>query len=281
MVLVAKIKASLAELSQCHVVLVMKKVNCHAEMNLETRFLLRPSPRGWHALQDRRLSARRGFTLVEMLVTVAVIAVVAAIAFFGGGAALRSAKSAKATSHLKKTGMIVANYAGENSNRLPPSADWGAIMYGGELRYFQRYLCDFAGFTWNDSKPTSPLPDFFYDPVLEGKRQHPMGSFAVNHSIVLNTWDCRRFGHELGTPIMSIPNPSSKVIYCSAKEPGWDSTWLFVGEDFSRLGWQAASGPDARYSGRAGALFLDGHVENLDVKSMDQAKRRRYFTSDP
>jgi uncharacterized protein YigE (DUF2233 family) len=29
------------------------------------------------------------------------------------------------------------------------------------------------------------------------------------------------------------------------------------------------------------ALFLDGHVEKLDVKNMDQADRRRHFTLDP
>ena len=281
MVHVALFKAGLAKLCDVSIYLYIKRMNHEKEKALGASSHLRLPRLPVDSPTSCRHAAQDGFTLVEMLVTVVVMVVLFAIVFTVGRSSLQSARVTKAGAHLKQTGAILANYATENNNRLPPSADWGAIMYGGGLQYFQRYLSEFAGFAWNDKIPASPLPDFCYDPSLSGKRQHPMGSFGVNHSIVLNTWDSRRFGNELGTPIMSIPNPSSKVIYCTAKEPGWDSSWLFVGEDFARLGWQATSGPDPRHGGRVGALFLDGHVENLDVKNMDQAKRRRYFTSDP
>ncbi len=231
-----------------------------------------------HASQAGRPTARQGFTLTEMLVTIAVIVLVAAIAFSGGKSALNSARSAEAMSNLRHTGALVANYAADNNNCIPPSADWGAIMYMGQAIFFQRSLNEFAGFAWNEAKPIGPLSDLFYDPVLKGKRQHPWGAFGVNQSIVFNTWDCRRYGHEKGRPLISIPDPSHKVIYCSAKEANWDSSWLINGDRFANIGWQPNEGPDARYGGMAGALFLDGHVEKLDVKNMDQAKRRRYFT---
>jgi prepilin-type N-terminal cleavage/methylation domain-containing protein/prepilin-type processing-associated H-X9-DG protein len=223
----------------------------------------------------------RAFTLIELLAVIAIIAVLALVVFAFGQSALRSAASAGASSNLRQTGAIISSYAAENNNRLPPSADWGAIMFGGSARFFQRTLSEFAGFPWNTNTPTAPLGDIFYDPVLKGKRQHPWGGFAVNTSIVLNTWDCRRFGHEDGLPIAAIPNPSAKVIYCSAIEPGWDSSWLLVGDDFARQGWRTNTGPDARYNGLAAGLFADGHVEKLDVKNMDEAKRRRLFTLDP
>jgi prepilin-type N-terminal cleavage/methylation domain-containing protein/prepilin-type processing-associated H-X9-DG protein len=221
------------------------------------------------------------FTLIELLAVIAILSILVAIIFSKGQSAQQSVASAKALSNLKQTGLLVANYAVENNNCLPPSADWGAIMYGGGAKFFQRYLNDFAGFAWDDQKPARPLSDIFYDPILKGKRQHPWGGFGVNSSIVLNTWDCRRFGHELGTPVLAIPNPSSKVIYCSAKESNWDSTWLFSGDDFASQGWSHAIGLDPRHGGMVAALFLDGHVEKLDVKNMDQADRRRHFTLDP
>jgi len=221
------------------------------------------------------------FTLIELLVVIAIIAILAAVVFPLGQGALRSAAAGRALSNMKQTGVILANYAAENNNRFPPSADWGGIIYGGRAIFFQRTLNDFAGFSWNTNRPDTPLADIFYDPVLKGKRQHPWGGFAVNTSVVLNTWDCRRFGSEAGIPVAAIPNPSSKVVYCSARESSWDSTWLFVGNDFAQQGWQTNSGPDPRYNGLAAGLFADGHVETLDVKNMDQAKRRKLFTLDP
>lgn len=213
---------------------------------------------------------------------VALIAILAAVVFSVGQNVLRSGATVRAVSNMKQTGVMLANYAAENNNRLPPSADWGAIMFGGGAVFFQRTLNTSAGFPWNaNEQPDTPLADVFYDPVLNGKRQHPWGAFAVNTSIILNTWECRRFGSEAGIPLAAIPNPSSKVVYCTAKDTGWDSTWIFVGDNFARQGWRTNSGPDARYDGLAAGLFADGHVEKLDVKSMDEAKRRRLFTLDP
>ena len=221
----------------------------------------------------------RAFTLIELLVVIAIVAVLSAVVFTAGKSVLRSGASVRAMSNLKQTGVMMSNFAAEN-NRFPPSADWGAIMYGGGAVFFQRTLNDFGGFPWRVDRPDTPLADVFYDPVLKGKRQHPWGGFAVNTSIILNTWDCRRFGSEEGIPVTAIPNPGAKIVYCSAKEPGWDSTWLFSGDNFAQQGWQTNNGPEARHNGLATGLFADGHVENLDVKNMDPATRSRLFTLD-
>ncbi len=47
------------------------------------------------------------------------------------------------------------------------------------------------------------------------------------------------------------------------------------------MGMSVDTYPDPRNGGKAAALFADGHVENLDVKNMDQVQRRRYFILDP
>jgi prepilin-type processing-associated H-X9-DG protein len=84
-----------------------------------------------------------------------------------------------------------------------------------------------------------------------------------------------------GISLLSIPSPSRKVVYCSAKENGWDSTWCLDGSGFAQKGFDEKSGPDPRNGGGAAALFVDGHVEKLDVKNMDQATRRQLFMLDP
>lgn len=237
-----------------------------------------------HASQAGRPTARQGFTLTEMLVTIVVIVLLGAITFSGGRSALKSARTAEAMSNLKQTGALVANYATDNNNLLPHSAVWSKI-FGGGLVFFSRSLAEatvpdyfYAKAPYTNERP---LPEIFYDPCLKGdpRKQHSMGAFGVNRSIVRDAW----FDNEPKTSLLNIPRASQKVIFCSVASKGASDSggWLLTGEDFATMGMSAETYPDPRNGGKAAALFADGHVENLDVKNMDQAKRRRYFANDP
>jgi prepilin-type N-terminal cleavage/methylation domain-containing protein/prepilin-type processing-associated H-X9-DG protein len=218
------------------------------------------------------------FTLIELLVVIAIIAILAALAFLAGKSALLSAKSAQSLSNLKQIGTLVASYAADNNNRLPLSAYWPSTFV------FQNILVDhFKDLQKIQYNPKAKLylPGTFYDPVLKGKNEHPWGSFGVNSAVVL---DSNRYSggnsKGVGMPLSKIPNPSRKVMCASAIEPGYASTWGFDGEVFARKGFNPSYGPDPRNSGRAAALFADGHVEKLDLKNMDEATRKLLFTLD-
>jgi len=247
-------------------------------------------PGGWFLLQrnhvpyDCRSAAGQGFTLAEMLVTIVVIVVLGAITFSGGRSAINSARSAEAVSNLKQTGALVANYAADNNNLLPHSAVWSKI-FGGGLVFFSRSIAEatvpdffYAKAPYPNERP---LPEIFYDPCLKGdpRKQHSMGAFGVNRSIVRDAW----FDNEPKTSLLNIPRASQKVIFCSVASKGASDSggWLLTGEDFATRGMSVETYPDPRNGGKAAALFADGHVENLDVKNMDQMQRRRYFTLDP
>ena len=218
------------------------------------------------------------FTLIELLVVIAIIAILAALAFLAGKSALLSARSAQSLSNLKQIGTLVANYAADNNNRLPLSAYWPSTFV------FQNILvAHFKDLQTTQYNPKAKLylPGIFYDPVLRGKNEHPWGSFGVNSAVVL---DSNRYSggssKGVGMPLSKIPNPSRKVMCASAIEPGYASAWGFDGEVFARKGFDPSYGPDPRNSGRAAALFADGHVEKLDVKNMDEATRKLLFTLD-
>ena len=219
------------------------------------------------------------FTLTELLVVIAIVGGLAALVIPAVKSAMNSAKSAEALSNLKQTGVLVANYAAENNNRLPLSAYWPSLYV------FQNILTDY--FPELKKAPYNSaaqlyLPKIFYDPVLKGKNEHPWGSFGVNSAVVL---DSNRYAggnaQGVGMPFVMIPTPSQKVIVCSAIEPGRASGWGIDGDTFIQRGFDPTYGPDPRHGGKAGALFADGHVEKLDVKNMDQATRRKYFTLNP
>ena len=82
------------------------------------------------------------------------------------------------------------------------------------------------------------------------------------------------------------PLPARKVICCSASagtnSARFDSSWHFSGASFVQQGMSPGiEHPDPRNGGGAASLVADGHVEKLDVKSMDRATRQRYLVLDP
>jgi prepilin-type processing-associated H-X9-DG protein len=86
--------------------------------------------------------------------------------------------------------------------------------------------------------------------------------------------------------LLVIGNPARKVIYCSASAGAisarFDSSWFFSGASFAQQGMSPGiEHPAPRNGGGAASLFADGHVEKLDVKSMDRPTRQRYFVPDP
>jgi prepilin-type N-terminal cleavage/methylation domain-containing protein/prepilin-type processing-associated H-X9-DG protein len=219
------------------------------------------------------------FTLTELLVVIAIVGVLAALVIPAVKSATLSARSTEALSNLRQTGVLVANYAVGNDNRLPLSAYWPSTYV------FQNILVDYFPELKNapyNSAAKLYLPKIFYDPVLKGKKEHPWGSLGVNSAVLLDSNGYSGGNAQgVGMPFVMIPNPSQKVICCSTFEPGWDSSWGFDGNNFVQKGFDPTYGPDPRYGGKAGALFADGHVEKLDVKNMDPNTRKKYFTLNP
>lgn len=237
----------------------------------------------WRPLRHGRTRAG-GFTLVELLVVIAIVMVLAVIAFTASKSVSRAAKASKAISNLRQTGILVATYSSENHSRIPCSIDWGAFAGNPPgLWYFHRILAESAGYEYGQPPQTAtrPLPAFFYDPCIETKTppQHPMGSFGVNVAILPDADTCAmRYGSKIGVPVTSITDPARKVICCSVIEPNWSSGWAFDGKVFAQAGFDPTSGPQPRNGGGCASLFADGHVEKLDIKSMDLGTRQRYFT---
>jgi len=226
----------------------------------------------------------RAFTLVELLVVIAILGGLAALVVPAVKGGMNAAKASKAVSNLKQIGVMTCNYSSDNGNRLPYAINWYA--FGGNppgLLFFHRLLAEHAGYSYGQSPRSSarPLPEIFYDPCLDGSRipQHPMGAFGVNAGVIP---DATSAG-DPGPLIITITSPSKKVIMASARgNDSYCGSWSLDGGKFSEQGNTTLAGaPDPRNNGRTASLFVDGHVESLNVKNMDEATRRQYFKSDP
>ncbi len=240
---------------------------------------------------------RRGFTLPEMLVVIAIIAILGFILFSAAQKMIASGKTAKATANLRQIGVLTASYTADNNNCLPVLIDWTNLGLSPDnpsqpYRFWQNLIRVQAGISMRQvaNIHTDPwLAELFYDPSVK-KKSHPWGDFGGNDMILLGIGqpsekNCpTQFGQTRGTPLSAIGRLSQKVIVSSAMDqPGssWGSSWYFQGDRYASEG-QASTmpKPETRHGGKALCLFADGHTEALDVVNMDSSERRKYFLRD-
>jgi prepilin-type N-terminal cleavage/methylation domain-containing protein/prepilin-type processing-associated H-X9-DG protein len=232
----------------------------------------------------------RAFTLIEVLVVVAIIAVLAAVLFPVGQSMLRSGRTAEATSNLRQIGALYGSYVAD-TGRLPLHRLRDLGMRGQEYPFFQNCLRMQAGLPQRPPQGAVDewLPAIFYDPVLKKGRRHLWGCFGVNGamfggniSLYPSTVDWRARGVAVGLPPAIVSNPSKKVLACSTRGDGtrFDSGWELA-TGWVDQGGQRNGAADARHGGKALALFFDGHTELLDTDNMDRAERQKYFARDP
>lgn len=68
---------------------------------------------------------RQGFSLIELLVVVAITGLLAMLVFPSLQTARERAKTAACTSNLRQVGVAMLNYAADHDGTLPPAADLG------------------------------------------------------------------------------------------------------------------------------------------------------------
>lgn len=83
----------------------------------------------------------RGFTLVELLVVIGIVAVLIAVLLPVLGRARESARRAVCLSNLRQTGLVLQTYAGDNSGRVPIGyrsgfKQFNSMVYSGTSKKF-------------------------------------------------------------------------------------------------------------------------------------------------
>jgi prepilin-type N-terminal cleavage/methylation domain-containing protein/prepilin-type processing-associated H-X9-DG protein len=229
----------------------------------------------------RRLHGKEvaSFTLVELLVVVAIIGLLAGLLIPVITKAIASGKTGKATGNLRQIGVLLNTYAPENNNCLPVLVRWEKY----DDTWWQRVVSESAGLTVKPLKPNMDrrLVDIFYDPALT-KGSHPYGDFGGNQAIMkdYNPWVLGSEANAKGTSLSAIGSLSKKIVVASAEIPSGvpcKGTWYFQSEWVSQGNAFNQTKPSARHGGKALCLFADGHIEALDTQNMTSADRKKYF----
>jgi prepilin-type N-terminal cleavage/methylation domain-containing protein/prepilin-type processing-associated H-X9-DG protein len=178
----------------------------------------------------------RGFTLVEILVVIAIIAVLAAILFPVISSATRTARKAKCMSNLRQLVMAHKMYSDDHDRTIVParagSITWCQILQP-QIKNDQIIIC-----------PEDDTPQ-----IVTGTTDLPH-SYGINYSLAFNT-----AGSPFVWSMSSIDRTSDLLLFFDMKPDANAMGASYLTHRLSRV--------STRHRGRCGIGFLDGHAKPM------------------
>lgn len=211
---------------------------------------------------SRNRACRPGFTLLELLVVVAIIGILAAILMPAIGTVRSRASSAECAAQLRQVGTGWQMYLQDHGNILPTSHL--GDPFSGQGPYYNRdprriqahigpYLEIEEASTWSTSEDKMSFTELLSWDAWQGARRGPGPSIIGNLPIKLtNSPDPVK--PPWGKSISLIENPSDSPMYTEA-----DAVLV------PSAGWSQFLPEQPVHGGYRNTLFFDGHVEQVDV----------------
>ena len=210
----------------------------------------------------------QGFTLLELLTVVAIIAVLCSILVPALQTVRKSAQQASCASNMRQIGSALLLYAASNNNKLPETSHTAA--FGQSWIYM---LSDYLG----DCDEVRICPA---DPKGDGRFDAGGTSYILNSFLFVPEID--PFGQPMGEPtnnLLLIESPAdTPMAFTIADSQGigdsndhthssrW-SSWSAVVRDISPGRFGGGNSP-MRALGSSNYLFADGHVGQVDAAFM-------------
>jgi len=208
--------------------------------------------------------AEHGFTLVELLAAMAIVAVLAALLFGVGSNMQKRSQMTANMNTMRQIGVALLAYTGEHDGRLPTS--FLAQRPNMQNGYLAKPLAPYLGLKFEEAEDERKVNPLFADKVwvkATGLSQEQLeGTDRLPTRFRLNRWtqDGMRF-FPWGTPVqldrtegyklMMVPNPSK--------------VWALQDADRSIDSLSTLEEP--LWGKERLALFFDGHVESMPADS--------------
>ena len=211
-----------------------------------------------------RKESAGGFTLVELLVVIVIVATLATLGMFGYRSALIASRQSACMGNMKNIGIALHLYASDHDGKFPETTH-STDLDGAWVYALETYLGDFEN--------TRVCPE---DPKKKERLKAKGTSYILNSYIFVPEID--PFGEPTGPAlnrVSAIPEPSRTIIafICSdttGTGPGNDhthsnqwSSWASLAGDISPGRFSGSKTENTK--GRSNYLYVDGLVESISA----------------
>ena len=211
---------------------------------------------------------KQAFTLIEILVVIAVMAILAAILFPVFSRAREAGRRTGCASNLHQIGLAVTQYKNDNGNSMP---FWNYTATGYTHSDSASNVYTTNNYTWIDAIwsyakngqiftcPSYPNAGKKFDQNSPSWTDvNSTASSYLFQQIGLNYWDNGALVN--GAAYVTLTNPAETIYACG------DST----SADCAGSTWGMGQHVDMRHNGTANFLFYDWHVKALMVSETSQ-----------
>lgn len=205
----------------------------------------------------------RAFTMVELLVAMAVVATLVALGMGAFTRSLSTARQADSVARLRTLGQAIFLFAGDNDQRLPGPLWPGQVMLYDATKdgRIVRELASYLGIK-EKSAPylvTQMIP-MAYRGILPGVRMEDKRIYVMNSSIEINGQTKSPFGSLTTSPV--IPPMQMSQMRDLPEADRWmvseaDQMQPYV----ATAPWKTSTPPVPVHQGRRAVLKFDGSVE--------------------
>ena len=218
---------------------------------------------------------KQGFTLVELLVVIVIIAALAALSFTVGPKMLKQAKANAAMQNLRQIGPLLGTYAADHEMKLPPAKapatqpngtvvdeQWHEACLA--LLFPQTPPAEFKTPAWWKANKTFIRNPMLKETALPGGWTPLNPGYAMNEMIAENlalatggalpTHDALL---AISTPLAALGDPQRTPLIA----PFNQFTFRYDAAEISSF--KSAPLMDLLSDGKVPVLFVDGHIETM------------------